>query len=275
MTKESTVVPESEPLFTLFLQEGHLLRSCLTSGLTALRSASPERKDQCYCAFFQLSMGLERLLKLILILNYMAEHNGKVPNREWLRSCGGKTGHDIAILMEHVWSHKSESAAPLQETMNPGTLALEVINFLTGFGNGARYYNLDALCAGTRQIDPLSSWDRIIQRIVVENVSEMHKDLIRRSSGALAGAVEDFTLARGFDMERRPVSFEQRMRLDGLYTCATPYAVLQVMNILFQLKALLDEARTRAGSDFVPFLGEFLDFVTNDRRLVLRKKRWP
>ena len=63
----------NNPTFSLLQQEGYLTRSCLYTGFSALSNANiNNNKGDFYVAFFQLSIGLERLMKLALILDYMA-----------------------------------------------------------------------------------------------------------------------------------------------------------------------------------------------------------
>ncbi len=277
-------MPDFSPSFRLFQQEGYLVRGCLTTGLTALRDAPFKEKGQYYTAFFQLSMGFERLMKLILILDHMAEHTSAVPSRSVLKNYGGKTGHDLVELVKSICSHSPRSSDDLLETIKSGSLAFDLINFLTDFGNGARYYNLDALSSEKPPDDPLSRWNRIVQRILAEDFDARHQDRVRRSSAALAEEIKDFTIARGFDLEGRPVSLEQMLPLSRLHQMAAPRAVLHLMGILVQLKALLEEACNRAQrvnqqaqstGATIPYLIEFFDFVTDERHVVLRKKRWP
>lgn len=52
------------------------------------------------------------------------------------------------------------------------------------------------------------------------------------------------------------------------------------MLVLVQLKVMLSETCDRAQHESgeaasIPFLAEFPDFVTDNKKFVLRKKRWP
>lgn len=65
----------------LLQQEGLLAEACLCNGLTALRHANlGDKKARFYSAFFELSIGFERLMKLIIIIDHMAKHNLTPPN---------------------------------------------------------------------------------------------------------------------------------------------------------------------------------------------------
>src|SRR5947209_276246 len=86
------------PSCLLLMQEGHLVRSSLTTGLTALRSAHRGERGLYYTGFFQLSIGVERLLKAILIVDHMSKNNLDTPTRETLK----KFGHKITELLTAV-----------------------------------------------------------------------------------------------------------------------------------------------------------------------------
>lgn len=63
------------PTWFLLEQEGLLAQACLCNGLTALRRANlGDKKGLFYSAFFELSIGFERVLKLALIQDHMTNH---------------------------------------------------------------------------------------------------------------------------------------------------------------------------------------------------------
>jgi hypothetical protein len=84
------------PSFILLQQEGHLLSSCLANGLTDLRSANVHNKGAFYSALFNLSVGTERLLKAIVIIDHMLKNNLSVPSRGELKGYG----HNILDLYD-------------------------------------------------------------------------------------------------------------------------------------------------------------------------------
>ena len=74
--------------------EANLTASLLGNGLNALRKADLYHKGLYYQAFFSLSIGIERLLKIIIIneyrvnligfLNYFAKRSNNISNKEEL-----------------------------------------------------------------------------------------------------------------------------------------------------------------------------------------------
>src|SRR5205823_6159614 len=86
------------PTFLLRQQEGYLIQACLTSGMTHLRNARVDTKGSFYAAFFQLSIGLERLMKTTLIIDHMSKHDFAAPTIKELRAFG----HNLASLFEEL-----------------------------------------------------------------------------------------------------------------------------------------------------------------------------
>ena len=91
-----TRVPKFPASFLLLQQEGYLIRGCLTTGLTQLRGANVHNKGAFYTALFNLSVGSERLLKAIIIIDYMVKNNLAVPSKKQLKTYG----HDILELYD-------------------------------------------------------------------------------------------------------------------------------------------------------------------------------
>ena len=95
--KLNAEVPASET-FRLLHQEGYLFRSALTTGLSALCKANSTDPgtDKVYTAFFQLSIGLERLTKTILIVTHMSKNRMNPPQPQFIKSLG----HNLVKLIE-------------------------------------------------------------------------------------------------------------------------------------------------------------------------------
>lgn len=75
----------------LLEQEGLLAQACLCNGLTALRRANlGDKKGLFYSAFFELSIGFERTLKLVLILDHMARNQLVPPDSKTVEDYGHK-----------------------------------------------------------------------------------------------------------------------------------------------------------------------------------------
>ena len=114
----------------LLLIEGSLTAFSLAEGLDCLRKANVYEKGLYYQAFFSLSIGIERLLKLIIIYDYRVKNNGKFPENKEIKT----KGHDLHEMFNIVVPSILEN-----------NIYNSTISFLSDFAKTTRYYNLDVL----------------------------------------------------------------------------------------------------------------------------------
>lgn len=80
-------------------REASLVRHLIGSGATAIGRANyADKMGEYYTAFFGLSVGLERLSKLILVAHYAIENQGRMPDERVVR----KFGHKLIDLTNEV-----------------------------------------------------------------------------------------------------------------------------------------------------------------------------
>ena len=65
------------PTFILLQQEAYLARGTLSAGLTAMRNATFPDKEAFYSGFFNTSIALERIMKLIVVARSEERRVGK------------------------------------------------------------------------------------------------------------------------------------------------------------------------------------------------------
>jgi len=275
MTEQS--FPDS---FVLLQQEGFLIHSSITLGLTALRNAHVGDKGPYYTAFFQLAIGLERIMKAVLILDHMAENDLRPPTTAVLK----RHGHKLIALFESMRSMGTSSQPHPLATVQPGSIEYDILEHLSDFANGARYFNLDTLSSRRAQGDPLERWNRILSRILAEDVPTREKARVGFEAAVVADALSGHAKFIVHGLDKKLLSFEEALELPALSSVAARYAIYRVFLLLVPLKAVLAAATDRvmgldlargAQAPSVPYMHEFLRFVWLDRPLILRKKRWP
>jgi hypothetical protein len=137
------------------------MQGCLKSAIVALqKSVNVEQEPLLYVAFFNFSVGLERLLKLNLILDRCLQQNGSMPTLE-KKFCH----HRVADLYE-----ASERLFAEYGIDTPASCCLDsidrcLIKFLQGFADKGRYFNLDDLTGKGNGQDPMPEWDEILKEI--------------------------------------------------------------------------------------------------------------
>lgn len=68
------------------LLEANLTLATIADGLDCLKNANVYQKGIFYQAFFSLSIGIERLLKLIIIDKHRIENQGRFPSNKVIRN---------------------------------------------------------------------------------------------------------------------------------------------------------------------------------------------
>lgn len=269
-------VQDSYSLLTL---EGHLVHSSLTRGLTSLRAASIHEKGSFYAAFFQLSIGLERLMKVILVIDHMARNSMDPPSDRVLR----RHGHDLVTLFAYLQSLSDPVPNPLQ-SISPTGIPFQILTFMSSFAKIARYYNLDSLVASSRSADPLSEWHDVVEAILSQDVTERQKQKAEERATEMIAATWDRTLVIGQNLDGTPMTLSDAALLPQMHDLAARHAVFHVLEVVQTLKDLLEYcvdhshrmARSLGSTDCpVPYMTEFLDFFYLDKQLILGKKRWP
>jgi hypothetical protein len=268
------------PVFYRLQQEGFIVRSCLAAGINELRSSHCGEKGRYYTGFFQLAIALERLAKLGLILDHMVSHDLAPPGRETIKTYGHKVVEIYKLCAEVACRRKYGFS---QDFALP-TLEARLLTFLSDFGNGTRYANLDALASGIAGREPLAEWSKILDEIICTDVSETERIQIINESAELSGIMNPFAIVLVHDLENKPLSLEEYLSQPRLQAVATRHLVWHLVLIVTPLKELVCELahearainrrKTSAVMD-IPDMAEFFDFLWADKAYVLGKEEWP
>jgi hypothetical protein len=151
-----------------FGREAELCAELLAAGTTALGDAHHASGGLYSQAFFGLAGGIERLAKLIVIVDHAAAHGGSFPDNKTLRSFG----HGLRGLLNACEGIIVKYAQdPIAATRPTGAIHLGIATTLDEFATLTRYYNLDLLSGWSvgRFPEPIAAWwsrvgEPIIQR---------------------------------------------------------------------------------------------------------------
>jgi len=276
---ESNMSMFQEPFFMLS-QEGYLIKACLCASLTELRNANIGDKGRYYSGFFQLAIGIERLAKLALIIEYMVLHQLQAPGSNYVR----RFSHNIDDLFLKLKNLASKRQSDTLDSFSLTELPKSILEFISSFAKRTRYANLDGLASGRAYNEPVSIWNDILFRELQINVrpKTIEKAIIERQF--IADLISDFTLVRAFDLHNNQMDIEQWLTIPKLLDMASKYVVLDISQILRPMIDLTNELAWDAREINVeqdhdkckiPELREFFWFLPNDRSYILRKKRWP
>lgn len=274
MSKPS--LPTFPPSFLLLQQEGYLISSCLSTGLTELRKAHVHNKGAFYTALFNLSVGLERLLKAIVVIDHMLNNALSVPSKKQLQAYG----HNLVELYDtcEAIGAKRQSIVPSRNQLD--TIDQELLQLLSDFARTTRYHNLDSLSASQSGADPLADWGRLPLAILNKDVPENQKNKILAQANVVATAIDDSTVTIMHGLDQQPLTTLDALSLPGLHDQAARFAVLRLIKILSPVRDLLATVCHEAyglGVSVPPFpqMHEFLHWLWDDRQHVLRKNKWP
>lgn len=259
----------------LMAQEGHLASSSLLSGFEALAKIDYDRQGTVYNALFALSVGLERMMKIAVVLEHKATHNLANPTDKQLRALG----HSIVDLYTKV-----QSAGNLRG-INDGWFDecsdhYDILSALSEFAVASRYYNFDQLTKGTEDLDPLIRWFRVHLELA-EHVLPNWK-------------LERFMWkARSFCEEHGYLGWEWGplgridLTIDVNYQVVIAnatrghcvWAIIEIIQPIYRLIELLTHSVQEMEADqgvtsTVPYMSEFFPFCLTNREGAIRRKSW-
>lgn len=269
--------------FTLLAQEAHLTKNTILSGFDLLLKANffQNKDGYFYSAFFNISIGIERLLKLAVITNYMLTNQYSTPTIKQLRK---EFGHDIKTLyaecikLTYIY-HPHQKKQP---TLTSDDQAL--ICFFTEYAMNSRYFNLNEVCEAKMDRSPLDQWLDISLGIYKEHTPHQIRE---------KGAME---LLYRMDQTRRPNGFTDCLDESGhpmtvfdilhrqhVIQKSTPLVIWRLVEILQPIHYLL-EAMAHKASEYevsqgkrtmvIPHYEDFFYFLLADRSSIKRRKRW-
>lgn len=146
-----------EMKYQRFVNEVEFSRQLLGIGLTSLRKANFSSQGVYYQALSSISLGLERIMKLCLILDDFNQ-SGKYTSEKQLRGYG----HDLLRLYKLIH----------ERTSNDITLKdyhLKALELLTTFAKSSRYSNINFITSN-EDIDPIKQWHNEIDKRIFNNI---------------------------------------------------------------------------------------------------------
>ena len=260
-------------------REISLAAQALCTGITALRKANSAKIGLYYEAFFNLATGLERLCKIVLIVDYAIDHNGEFPTDNGLR----KFGHNIRKLV-------CETKRIRAKHYYDGTLAqfpndevvTQAIIFLSEFASSARYYNLDFLqIQGKSNVrhDPIFSWydivgSEVLRKHYTARISENHRAMAKDIGEELETNTSVYIAVEDDSMITNVASMLVQYKKTEVVQRWAQFYILRLARYLSMLISDLENEAHRRDFRSVPYLSEFLwPFRVPDRDFK-RRKTW-
>jgi hypothetical protein len=276
-------MPFSETWF-LLEQEGLLARACLCNGLTALRNANlGDKKGLFYSAFFELSIGFERTMKLILILDHMANNNLIPPDSNTIKSYG----HKLILLFDSTKTICVTHGLNSLHDFQADSLPLKILTFLDHFAQtDGRYANINKLTGHRHHAmaDPLVQWGKIANLIFQKHATNKQRQRAMLNGQAASAAFGDDVTCLISDLDQQPLDVAGLHTRDSELEVAAMHAIFALVTLISALRDVLGSVCGNAwkanppgpsGLTDVPDMKEFFQFAWSSRKHVMRKRRWP
>lgn len=132
--------------YTLLQNEAFLMQGCFKSSLSELRKAPNAQPSHFYAVFFNFSIGLERLLKILLLLDKWHLERKFLTDDELKAK-----GHNVENLYNDACALFHKYVVEWNNVYDLDSINRDLLNFLASFANGSRYYNLNVLAGAAPQ----------------------------------------------------------------------------------------------------------------------------
>jgi hypothetical protein len=263
----------AEKAFAALLREGSLAGYMVTTGVNLLHESATSPTGVFSAALFNLSVGIERLGKLVVVLDCLETGGAFLTDGELKH----RYGHDIDSLFKAAADIvtkrqlKFEFGGVPDDPIHQG-----ILRVLTGFATTTRYYNLNFLGSKgkTAHSSPEEAWAQLVaEPILARHYSK--KQQKRDVSDALnvTKSLSGVMIVNKFTREGEHLTTVYDAYIYGakagvIFDFAQFYT-LQIIRFFVQMLAELE-----GGDERVPFFSEVLRVYYNNDDLLRETKHW-
>lgn len=247
-----------EKSFFLLSNECEIAITCIYEGFNKLVLADPIYGKFYMQAFFNLSIGMERLLKLTLLMNF-TYLNKQFPDKLFFK----ESGHNIYDLyqkcIEIAQDHNKRKIFEKLLYVNNSSTHISILNNISSFAENTRYFNLNEISNPTLKEMPFKRWQREIEYVLISRYN------LNKKFNFEIGAKKDNMI--------------ERENLNKLNSTARKYTILYLVGIirpiLELLKSISDNTRHNIPNVCIPYFEEFyIDLLIITEPQILRKGKW-
>jgi hypothetical protein len=271
--------------FHVLEQEGFLAQACLCNGLTALRHANlgETQKGLFYSAFFELSIGFERMMKLIVILDHMGRHDLAPPAKNRIEGFR----HDLVKLFAEVKEIGTSLGIEVLDQHNPTSVSYRTLVFLNDFAHtDGRYSNINHLIgkSSASKAEPLGAWAQLAQGILLDCATTRERARVETSGKLMGEKIGSMVFTLISDLNQATPDLRNLVSNVAALDVASKHATIALVELIVSLRTIVeavayraDEAGQEVHGDLanIPAMGEFFEFAWAEPSVVRRKMRWP
>jgi hypothetical protein len=273
--------PFDLPEWHALRRETALVRHLLGSGATALGRANyADQAGEYYTTFFGLSVGLERLAKLVLVADSALSNSGKLPEQRAVR----KFGHKLVDLMNEAESVQSRQAVVLTYERPRLETCAKIVTCLDAFADASRgrYANFAAIGdPNLGEFEPISMWWTEIAELILRQ--HYHGKPVQRRVEKFSRAGDELMAGRAmvlFVSEKGEMmtDFRSASERTGQTQIVQKYGRFYTLTVARWLACLYAELCDKAcsnGIDAFFGLGAFLEPYMVDDSFLKTRKSWP
>ncbi|WII92675.1 hypothetical protein QEO94_08535 [Kingella negevensis] len=259
--------------FITLNNEGCFARNILGLGITELSKANYANLGIYWQAFTNLSVGLERLAKLVVLLDYALRNNGLFPDFQELK----KYGHDLIKLYEYSQEIMQFHCIEMKFADNLETdIHQNILDVLNNFSKSDRYANINFLTNSKQINNPVTDWALNVDDWIWNNkISPSKQEKILRQAEEM-----DYLAIYALyisELDELITDAYDASILTGKWQLVVPYRRLYVVQIIRYwteiFLALTDKCHADGIS--VPFFNEVYAplFLANDS-YIKKRKSW-
>jgi hypothetical protein len=271
--------------FHVLEQEGFLAQACLCNGLTALRHANlgEAQKGLFYSAFFELSIGFERMMKLIVILDHMGRHDFRPPPKKDIEGFG----HKLINLFAEAKKVGLSLGIDALDQHGPLSVSYRTLVFLNDFAHtDGRYSNINHLIGqpSSSKTEPLRAWGQLAQGILRDCATTQERARVETSGKLMGEKIGSMVFTLISDLNQATPDLRNLVSNVAALDVASKYATIALVELIVSLRTIVeavayraDEAGQKVHGDLanIPAMGEFFEFAWAEPSVVRRKMRWP
>jgi len=264
----ATTLRREDNRFFLLTNEAAIAAMNLSTGMNFLNKADFVTKAYFLNSYFLLSIGFERLLKLILVYEYHLTNN-KLPENRYLKSYG----HDLRKLFKKAKLIADQlNVADYYGDVFEDEICQDIIHFLSDFALRTRYYNLDNLNSEDISEEPITTWNEKINSRINERHYKNNEDRVRKVK-EISKKLEDMFHVSILESSEKHVASIEDFYTRGLsINTERKYSVFYTYKIARFLSRLI--YKLDAGNP-LPFVSEYFAIFRNtDDKYVLSRKTW-
>jgi hypothetical protein len=258
--------------------EAQVAAEQVAAGITVLGRANHAQRGLYLQAFFALSIGLERIGKLIFVSDHAIQNSGSFPTDSDLRSIG----HELRMLLPRCEAIGRTVNLKRDYSIRPvDPIHLGIEETLSEFATKLRYYNLNYIVGvAQNQTDPVSMWWEKVARPISArhyNKSKQRKDAVEAAMmGQILGSRTSVLHHAEDGTEIKDISaFFARA---GLTSVVQKYGRLYTLQIIRWLASILFELSHLGAYErrIEPLLGlhEPFTMFLNDDLYLKNRKTW-